>query len=120
MKQLTGVGKTPSVTTMTPMVHPPKNPLFASLMKELAGKTKQQGVLHSVKEGDKTKKPTKQPLMGLKQKIEQMIVKRKGGTKTIDEMMEEKRRTEKAEKQSRLNPFTRELLKKRQQMRVKD
>jgi hypothetical protein len=113
MKQLTGVGKTPS---MAPMAPTPKNPLFASLMKELAGKTK----LHSVKQGDnKTKKPTKQ-LVGLKQKIQQMMVKRKEGTKTIDEMMEEKRRTEKAEKQSRLNPFTRELLKKRQQMRVKD
>ena len=116
MKQLTGVGKTPS---MVPMAPTPKNPLFASLMKELAGKTKQQGVLNSVKQGDKTKKPTKQ-LVGLKQKIEQMMVKRKGGTKTIDEMMEEKRRTEKAEKQSRLNPFTRELLKKRQKMRLKD
>ena len=116
MKQLTGVGKTP---TMAPMAPPSKNPLFASLMKELAGKTKQQGVLNSVKQGDKTKKPTKQ-LVGLKQKIEQMMVKRKGGTKTIDEIMEEKRRTEKAEKQSRLNPFTRELLKKRQEMRLKD
>jgi hypothetical protein len=48
------------------------------------------------------------------------MVKRKGGTKTIDEMMEEKKRTENAEKQSRLNPFTRELLKKRQEMRLKD
>jgi hypothetical protein len=111
MKQLTGSGKTPS------MAPTPKNPLFASLMKELAGKKTKQ---YSAQEGgNKTKKPTKQ-LVGLKQKIQQMMVKRKGGIKTIDEMMEEKRRTEKAEKQSRLNPFTRELLKKRQQMRLKD